>query len=717
MSREAPAREGEHKRYRPKKKAIVGVGVLIFIILFAASLAISNLRARNATQTILAQQREVEQSWLDKSLDAIRSWRNELAEQARFISSSEMFRLFMLDARGLPGDDLQSLGDPDTLHSQDETLRSMAEQYTYIQDLLRDFTRRRIWTDARILMPDGQPLVAPQFSVPLSDAQRELARKAAENGKALFGPIRRTDSGLMLDMADPLFEVLGASDPKAVGVLLLSVPMDQPLATFLARGDQAERLLPRIVFQDGSGLSMAMPLGRIATHREEGHLFQKEGASVTGDIGIEPVYEFYKTLEPLHFELRLALSGKGEVYSLGGMPTGLDWLFVVEIPAQEVEAAISSQHTIIYLAGALVAVGLTLLLAWLWSAYISHRHEADAIRYEQLYKTIRQQKMVLDSINASFKAGMALIDPYGRVQMSNPAFLEICGDANIKPGTPLVETLPDKAAITLLEDVNKVNLAGQSASDEIVINNGKEDRLYRVTLYPYSQANIRDSGGCVAILQDITEFRRRAEAERKKAEDERKRQDALISAFVRAVESIDPNLIGHSDKMAGVSSLLARKLKLDEREEKTLNLAAKLSQVGKIYVPRELLRKTDKLTEAELREIRRAPEYADRILRDLSFDLPVRETVALIGERVDGSGKPQGLTASQISLEGRALAVVNAFIAMTSSRAWRKDGGMSVEEAIRHLMADPGFDQNVVKALNRLDPEALRDIIQKNNEV
>lgn len=701
MSSAIEEKTSEQRRYKPNKKKIFLVCLIAFAFAVALAWIICDLRVRYASQSILQQQREIEQSRLDKSLDAIRVWRNEIVEQARFISSSEMFRLFVVDAKSFTEGELASLADPDTLHHPDEQLRSMAEQYTYIQDLLKDFTRRRAWNDARILLPDGKPLAEPRFSSPLSESQMELARKAAESGKPLFGPVRPGENGLVMDMADPLFEVLGAADPKTVAVLLSSVPMEKPLATFLARGtEKADALLPRVVFKDDTGFHMVLQ------HQAK--------------IMLEPVAVSMNNLENMPFGLHDALDGHGQVYSMGGRPTALNWLFVLEKPASEVNELIESQKMQIYGLGFLGSIVFALFIAWLWSGYISRRHEADAIRYEGLYHTIRNQKMMLDSINASFQAGLALIDSYGRVQMSNPAFREICGDPEeINQGTPLVAALPDKAAITLLEEINRVNLAGHSADTEMKLDGNKGEVLYRVTLYPYSDQDEAGGkfSGCVVVFKDITEFRKRAELQRKKAEAERLRQEALISAFVRAVESIDPNLVGHSDKMAGVSRLLAKELELNEAGEQTLLLSAKLSQVGKIYIPRELLLKQGKLTEEELKEVRRAPEYADRILHDLQFDLPVRETVALIGERIDGSGKPNGLTGDKISLEGRALAVVNAFIGMTSPRAWRNDDGMSVEQAIRNLAQNAGFDQGVVSALARLNPLVLEKIVRSGNKV
>lgn len=703
MSTDSQVSEGQPGRYKPRTKTLVGVGLLCFILVGFIAWMLCNLRIQYATQKILAQHRDIEQAWLDKSLDSIRVWRNELIEQARFISVSEMFRLFVMDARALSKEELEALPLPETLHSPDDSLRTMAEQLNYIQDLLKDFTARAAWTDARILLPDGKVLAAPEFSTPLSEAQLDLSREAAQTGRAIFGPVRHDGKKLVMDMADPLHDVLGSADPTPVAVLLLTVPMDKPLTTFLSRqGEQTETLLPRIVNSDKGALFMIF--------------------SRTAGINIAPVNNGLKTIENQPFGRRMALDGNMEVYSMAGMPTSLDWLFVVETPAAEIDERISAQKVQIYGLGALASLGLALLAAWLWAGHTSRRHEADAIKFENLYRTINNQKMVLDSINASFHAGMVLIDSWGRVQISNPAFSEMCGKkAEIEKGTPLIKILPDKVALKILEDINQVSDAGKSASDEIQMmekdkNGQEEERLYRVTFYPYysqGDGEKKQANGCVAIFQDITEFRRKALAEKKKAENERKKQEALIAAFVRAVESVDPNLLGHSDKMAGVAHLLSSELQLDPEEAETLDLAARLSQVGKIYVPRELLTKKEKLTPEELAELRKAPEHADKILHELHFELPVQQTVRMIGEKIDGSGGPKGLKGDEISMAGRALGIVNAFIAMTSPRAWRGDEAMSISDAISNLRNNPGYDQEIVDALSNIPPEELRKIIGK----
>ena len=319
----------------------------------------------------------------------------------------------------------------------------------------------------------------------------------------------------------------------------------------------------------------------------------------------------------LPFMRRNALAGGGEVYSLGAKLTDLDWCLVVEVPASLVDSQLEGQATQIYGLGVLGSLGVALLLAFVWASMVSRSHRATARHFQHLYTVIRQQKLMLDSINASLQAGLLLVDGQGRVQVCNPAFCQIAA---------------------------------------------------------------------------------------------RNEEDMANAALVRAIESVDVNLIGHSQKMERVSGLLSASMGLPDKDRETLRLAARLSQVGKIFVPHHLLTKKGKLTPEEQQEVLRAPEYAYKALHDLQFGLPVPEAVYQMGERVDGTGQPRHLKGEEIVANARILAVVNAFCAMVSARSYR--AGMSPDEAVRLLSQDPGFDPAVVAALALLPTDAVQRAIE-----
>ena len=236
---------------------------------------------------------------------------------------------------------------------------------------------------------------------------------------------------------------------------------------------------------------------------------------------------------------------------------------------------------------------------------------------------------------------------------------------------------------------------------------GKE-HLYRVSLYVFLDRQEQEAakeaplpGSVVAIFKDITRFRKQAQ----KAQE---RQQHLMEALVRAVEYVDPNLVGHTRKMRHVAELLARHMELDDTAVLTLRMASQLSQIGKIFVPHHLLRKSGKLTPEEQQAVLQSSEYAFRVLYGINFGLPVPEALHDMNEKFDGSG-PRALKGDQINPHARLLAVVNAFCSMVSDRAYRQ--GMPIEQALDILSSSPAFDPAMVLALREIPADDLRSAL------
>jgi len=171
-----------------------------------------------------------------------------------------------------------------------------------------------------------------------------------------------------------------------------------------------------------------------------------------------------------------------------------------------------------------------------------------------------------------------------------------------------------------------------------------------------------------------------------------------VDALIRAIELRDPFLVGHTRRLQGYAVAVGGALGRDDRDLATLNLAACLSQVGKIFVPDDILTKRGRLSEAEAQKMRQHVEHALRVVGPIDFDLPVREAIGQMYERLDGSGYPNGVAGDQIKPLARILGVVDAYCALTEARAYR--GQLSGGNALLHLAENPQwYDVNVVAAL------------------
>lgn len=132
--------------------------------------------------------------------------------------------------------------------------------------------------------------------------------------------------------------------------------------------------------------------------------------------------------------------------------------------------------------------------------------------------------------------------------------------------------------------------------------------------------------------------------------------------------------------------------------------AGLLHDIGKLYVPEDVLNKTGALSPEDWQALKRHPEMACRHLEEYEGTHEVVLTVAREHhERLDGSGYPAGLVGDQIHPFSRICAVADSFDAMTALRPFRKQA-LSVGEALRILQSEapPKYDPGVVAAWTRL---------------
>jgi HD-GYP domain-containing protein (c-di-GMP phosphodiesterase class II) len=131
-----------------------------------------------------------------------------------------------------------------------------------------------------------------------------------------------------------------------------------------------------------------------------------------------------------------------------------------------------------------------------------------------------------------------------------------------------------------------------------------------------------------------------------------------------------------------------------------LAFAALFHDVGKCFVPVEILQKPDRLEQAELRYILRHPIDSGRMLLP-KFGEQIAEIARNHHERLDGSGYPRGLRTEDISLSSQIVAVADAFDAMTSNRGYNvvKTFSEAAEElvSLRHQ-----YDTRITGALMQL---------------
>jgi len=182
-------------------------------------------------------------------------------------------------------------------------------------------------------------------------------------------------------------------------------------------------------------------------------------------------------------------------------------------------------------------------------------------------------------------------------------------------------------------------------------------------------------------------------------------KDALIGtigAVALTVEKRDPYTAGHQLRVAELCVAIGRKLDFSEDRLEGLRLGATIHDIGKIYVPAEILNRPSKLTAPEFEIIKSHPQVGYDIVKDVKFPWPVKEMIIQHHERLDGSGYPQGLKGDEIILEARILAVADVIEAMSSHRPYR--AGLGLDAALAQIRLEGGtrLDPQVVDACERV---------------
>jgi HD-GYP domain-containing protein (c-di-GMP phosphodiesterase class II) len=169
-----------------------------------------------------------------------------------------------------------------------------------------------------------------------------------------------------------------------------------------------------------------------------------------------------------------------------------------------------------------------------------------------------------------------------------------------------------------------------------------------------------------------------------------------LDAYAAALDVCDPDLGGHAARVGAFAGAIARRLGWDDDRLDDVRLGAALHDVGKIAIPPEILQKPTALDPDELAQIRAHPVEGTWLIAGVRSLVRALPYVLFHHERWDGAGYPTRRAGTEIPLEGRVLAVADAFDAMTSARPYRDTVGL--EEALEEVARCAGSQFDPVVA-------------------
>jgi putative nucleotidyltransferase with HDIG domain len=134
----------------------------------------------------------------------------------------------------------------------------------------------------------------------------------------------------------------------------------------------------------------------------------------------------------------------------------------------------------------------------------------------------------------------------------------------------------------------------------------------------------------------------------------------------------DNYTFSHSTNVTIYTLAMAMRLGYNEKQLNEIGLGGMLHDIGKVIIPKEILNKTEKLTQEEFNIIKQHPTVGFEVLRkQYSISLLSAHCAYQHHEKLDGTGYPRGLKGVDIHEYGRVMAIADVFDALTSNRAYR----------------------------------------------
>ncbi len=173
----------------------------------------------------------------------------------------------------------------------------------------------------------------------------------------------------------------------------------------------------------------------------------------------------------------------------------------------------------------------------------------------------------------------------------------------------------------------------------------------------------------------------------------------LIISFIKNVEYKDAYTAGHSIRVGHFAEIIARRMRLSEREVMIVKIGGFLHDLGKISVDDSILKEDKKLSEEDWKKIKMHPQIGAEMISKFGFLQDVVPCIWFHHKHYDGSGYPDfPIKGKDIPICGRIVAVADAIDAITTTRPGYP--ARSLNWAIEELRRKSGaqFDPDVVEA-------------------
>lgn len=412
-----------------------------------------------------------------------------------------------------------------------------------------------------------------------------------------------------------------------------------------------------------------------------------------GEARLDPAAS-YAASQPGGFDQRANYDGAQVLVTGRELSAPVPWILVRTVEVGEAFSDINERRNSLFVTLSLAALFVLAALVLVWRLGVSRKLEQSYEQQSALSRENQALNVFLRSVSDNQPSAIAALDADMTARLVNKQMGTVAGiDANELENRRL-DTIFESETASMLREKVKGAAEGTHHTIPQLQPFTNSDRLFKTDILPLEGAG-ETSANVLMVMQDITDL----VAANDRSENLFRQ---LIGTLTQIIDARDPWSKYHSARVADVAAAMAAEMDWDDDQQEAMHTAGQLVNLGKIFVPIDILTKQSPLSESELALVRDSISKGAQLIADVGLSGAVAETLDQMREHWDGSGEPEGRAGDAIEPGARILSVANAFVGIVSARAHRESLGF--DKAIDILQADAGkrYERRAVAALQNI---------------
>ncbi|MFT7144545.1 MAG: PAS domain S-box-containing protein [Alphaproteobacteria bacterium] len=640
--------------------------------------------------------------------DNIDLWLSESIMIAQRITHSRVIQMFSMD-----------INDHDINFKSNDVKSPLGQQLIYIAEVLSTFVSQNDLVSAHLINRRSSEYVKSSNAPELSVNYAEFARHVFTSRTPQYSPLRMNGKNMLLDVYLPIFALKDmdktstdesdsqeSSGKRVVGVLAITMSVKDKIQKIMQPSFSSLEGENIYLFQKVNG---GIAMVRLDQENEGIFTQDKDYKALTE---YKKVWDIYYLREQGKFDLsKIPKFGSqsniiprpGEILMVKYNSKILPLTIMSVLELGKAYKYLIIQRKQLQVIGQLVALMLFIMFLSFWWMHQEVRQRMLTEQYQNFADKVNAQRQLLLSINSAIVEHIGLKYFDGKYVYVNPPFAKFF-----------------KLNYTDVIGKNDASLYGEYVAQELKymdqeLLKGKKEifeersfvihdkrHYFEISKAPFFDAHHKFVG-IITVMRDVTEI----------VQERQLRERAMknsMRSMMRIMERYDIHLVKHAKYLKNFVVDVAEKLNLSKEDKITLEICANLSQIGKIYVPIDILKSEVKLNDQDLLTYRTHIEDTAYILDTVDWGLPIVRNVYTMHEHLDGTGYPNKLESTDISKLSRILCVCDTFCNLVAPRRGHKIH--TPEEAIKTMVNAKGkYDLAVIQVLAEVISEDERAIL------